>query len=68
MTWPPNTWKNRFSLDIKGIPYKTVWVESPDIEPLCKKIGATAAEERRDGTPLYTLPFIHDPNTGAIVS
>ena len=58
----------RFSLNIKGLPYKTIWVEYPDIEPLCKKIGATAAEKRRDGSPLYILPVMHDPNTGAIVS
>ncbi|TBU40735.1 hypothetical protein BD309DRAFT_869686 [Dichomitus squalens] len=68
MAWSPNTWKTRFSLNIKGLPYKTVWVEYPDIEPLCKTIGATAAEKRRDGTPLYTLPVIHDPNTGAVLS
>ena len=57
----------RFSLNIKGIPYKTVWVEYPDIEPLCKKIGAPAVEKRRDGSPLYTLPVIHDPNTGETI-
>ncbi|KAI1785430.1 hypothetical protein LXA43DRAFT_1115888 [Ganoderma leucocontextum] len=68
VAWSPNTWKTRYSLNIKGLPYKTVWVEYPDIEPLCKAIGATAAEKSRDGSPLYTLPVIHDPNTGATVS
>lgn len=58
----------RYSLNIKGIPYRTVWVEFPDIEPLCKKIGAPASMKRRDGTPLYTLPVIFDPNTGATVA
>ncbi|KAM5540998.1 hypothetical protein V8D89_005309 [Ganoderma adspersum] len=67
VAWSPNTWKTRFSLNIKGIPYKTVWVEYPDIEPLCKQIGASAVEKRRDGSPLYTLPVIHDPNTGETI-
>ena len=35
---------------------------------MCKKIGASAAEERPDGSPLYTLPVIYDPNTKSVVS
>ncbi|RPD62493.1 hypothetical protein L226DRAFT_504141 [Lentinus tigrinus ALCF2SS1-7] len=66
--WSPNTWKTRYCLNIKGIPYKTVWVEYPDIEALCKKIGASATDKRTDGTPLYTLPVIYDPNTKTAVS
>ncbi|KAI0699939.1 hypothetical protein C8T65DRAFT_658659 [Cerioporus squamosus] len=66
--WSPNTWKTRYALNVKGIPYKTVWVEYPDIEALCKKIGATPAEKRKDGTPLYTLPIIYDPNTKSVIS
>ena len=58
----------RYTLNIKGIPYKTVWVEYPDIKPLCLKIGASAAESLPDGSPLYTLPVIYDPNTQTPVS
>ena len=58
----------RYCLNIKGIPYKTVWVEYPDIEAVCKKIGASATDKRMDGTPLYTLPVIYDPNTMRAVS
>ncbi|TBU62354.1 hypothetical protein BD310DRAFT_919227 [Dichomitus squalens] len=61
--WKLNTWKTRYTLNIKGLPYKTVWVEYPDIKPLCLKIGAPAAEKLPDGSPLYTLPVIYDPNT-----
>ena len=59
---------DRYCLNIKGIPYKTVWVEYPDIEAVCKKIGASATDKRMDGTPLYTLPVIYDPNTMRAVS
>ena len=58
----------RFCLNIKNIPYKTVWVEFPDIENLCKKIGAEATGRKPDGRAHYTLPAIYDPNTKTAVS
>ncbi|KAL1950704.1 hypothetical protein VTO73DRAFT_5828 [Trametes versicolor] len=61
--WSPNTWKTRYALNIKGIPYKTVWVEYPDIESVMRKIGALPTETNANGTPHYTLPAIYDPNT-----
>ncbi|KAI0372258.1 hypothetical protein BV20DRAFT_940572 [Pilatotrama ljubarskyi] len=61
--WSPNTWKTRYTLNVKGIPYKTVWVEYPDIEAVLRKIGALPTEHKADGSPLYTLPAIYDPNT-----
>ncbi|KAE9402968.1 hypothetical protein BT96DRAFT_956119 [Gymnopus androsaceus JB14] len=30
--WNPNVWKIRYALNYKGIAYKTVWLEYPDIE------------------------------------
>ncbi|EIW59606.1 uncharacterized protein TRAVEDRAFT_147690 [Trametes versicolor FP-101664 SS1] len=61
--WSPNTWKTRFCLNVKGIPYKTVWVENPDIAALIRKIGALPTDVNDDGTPYYSLPAIYDPNT-----
>ncbi|OJT03278.1 hypothetical protein TRAPUB_6146 [Trametes pubescens] len=58
-----NTWKTRFTLNIKGIRYKTVWVEHPDIPALSRKIGAPPTSHDADGAPQYTLPAIYDPNT-----
>lgn len=45
-----------------------MWVEYPDIEATCKKIGALPTEKRADGSPLYTLPVIHDLSTGAVIA
>lgn len=59
---------HRYALNIKGIPYKTEWVEYPDIEALANKIGASPTKTKGDGTPLYTLPIINDPNTGKVIS
>ena len=58
----------RYTLNFKGIPYKTEWVEYPDIEPLCKKLGIPPTYKKADGKDHYTLPAIHDPSTGAYVS
>ncbi|KAJ6530958.1 hypothetical protein DFH09DRAFT_1183768 [Mycena vulgaris] len=66
--WSPNTWKIRYALNYKGIAYKTVWLEYPEIEPLSKEIGAAPTSNKRDGRPHYTLPMIHDPSTGTVVS
>ncbi|KAL0961168.1 hypothetical protein HGRIS_006140 [Hohenbuehelia grisea] len=58
----------RFSLNYKGLPYKTVWVEYPDIEKVSKEIGAAPTSTKADGQPRYTLPAIHDPATGTTLS
>ncbi|KAJ7439108.1 hypothetical protein FB451DRAFT_1107440 [Mycena latifolia] len=64
----PSTWKTRYALNFKGIPYKTVWVEYPDIERVSRELGAAPARSKPDGRPHYTLPMIHDPSTGAVIS
>ncbi|KAJ7134418.1 glutathione S-transferase [Mycena epipterygia] len=66
--WSPNTWKIRYALNLKGLAYKTVWVEYPDIEDRCKAIGAAPTMIRKNGTPYYSLPVIQDPKTGVVVS
>ncbi|EIM81534.1 uncharacterized protein STEHIDRAFT_103989 [Stereum hirsutum FP-91666 SS1] len=69
----PSTWKARLALNMKGISYRTVWVDSPDIASHCISIGAEPTSysiNPVDGTktPKYTFPVIHDPATGALVS
>jgi len=60
--WSPNVWKTRFSLNMKGLQYKTVWVEYPDIEALYRKLDL-----QPNGTKC-TLPVIHDPSTNKTIS
>ncbi|KAJ6535022.1 hypothetical protein B0H19DRAFT_1038969 [Mycena capillaripes] len=64
----PNLWKTRYALNFKGIPYETVWLEYPEIEPLCREIGAAPTSTKPDGRPHFTLPVIHDLSTGTVVS
>ncbi|ESK98219.1 hypothetical protein Moror_266 [Moniliophthora roreri MCA 2997] len=66
--WSPNTIKARYALNYKGLPYKTIWVEFPDIEAKYKEIGATPVDKKADGSPYYTVPILRDHSTGAVVS
>ncbi|KAF8996506.1 hypothetical protein BDQ17DRAFT_1284458 [Cyathus striatus] len=66
--WSPVNWKIRLVLNYKKLPYKTEWIEYPDIEPFCKKQGIQPTETRPDGTPYYTLPAIYDSTTGIYVA
>lgn len=59
---------SRYTLNLKGIPFKTEWVEFPDIEPLCKKLSISPTSKKANGSDYYTLPAIHDPSTGVYIS
>jgi len=58
----------RVALNYKGVPFKTEWVEYPDIEPVMKKIGSAPTMKNSDGQDLYTLPAIHDSDTAKVVT
>lgn len=55
-------------MNFKNIPYKTEWVEYPDIEALCLKLGTLPTSKKNDGRPHYTLPVIYDPTTNTAVA
>lgn len=63
LAWSSNGWKTRLSLDYKGLPYTNKWIEFPDVEPLCKKLGVPPDRILPDGSAVYTVPIIYDPNT-----
>lgn len=58
----------KLALNIKGLTYRTVWVQMPDIEPACKEIGAKLTETKRDGTSVPTFPAIVVYETNTVVS
>jgi len=59
--WAPNIWRIRLILNYKRLPYRTVWVEFPDVEATMRSIGAPPSALRSDGRPVYTLPGVVDP-------
>ncbi|KAH6893669.1 hypothetical protein BKA70DRAFT_1389583 [Coprinopsis sp. MPI-PUGE-AT-0042] len=61
--WSPSTWKTRLSLNYKALPYKTEWIEFPDIAEFCRKKGIASTQspfKQRRGSPYYSLPAIID--------
>jgi len=57
----------RYCLNYKGLPFKTVWLEYPDIEPTFRQLGIPPDLKipfrKPDGSPMYTVPAIYDPKT-----
>ncbi|KAG2047780.1 hypothetical protein BDR06DRAFT_963587 [Suillus hirtellus] len=66
-SWSPNPAKPRFILSYKGLPFVTVWVEYSDISIAMKAIGAKP-NKRPDGTDVYPVPVLSDPNTGTLIT
>jgi len=65
--WSPNTWKARYALNVKGLAFKTEWIEYPNIEAFYKERGIPSVNTKPDGSPFYTLPVIHDESTGKYI-
>ncbi|KAH6888787.1 hypothetical protein BKA70DRAFT_57554 [Coprinopsis sp. MPI-PUGE-AT-0042] len=64
--WSPSTWKTRLSLNYKALPYKTEWIEFPNIAEFCRKKGVAPTPspfKQRRGPPYFSLPAIHDDST-----
>ena len=53
----------RYILNYKGLAYKTVWIEFPDIEEELKKLKVPPTTVRSNGQQVYTVPTIYDPAT-----
>ncbi|KAF8630569.1 hypothetical protein AX17_005381 [Amanita inopinata Kibby_2008] len=66
--WNPNTWRTRFTLNYKGIPYRTEWIQYTEIERVCKEKGIPPSTTKADGSPSYTLPSIWDTEANVGVS
>ncbi|KAL4758143.1 uncharacterized protein BDW70DRAFT_170606 [Aspergillus foveolatus] len=61
----PNPTKTRQTLNFKSIPYKTTWVDLPDIAKTRKSLGIPAGRKFADGSEFYTLPILVDSATNS---
>ncbi|KZL70973.1 thioredoxin-like protein, partial [Colletotrichum incanum] len=52
----PVVWRIRLILNYKQIPYRTIFLEFPDIEPTLKGLGLPSNSQ---GKQKYTVPAIH---------
>ncbi|KAH6905144.1 hypothetical protein BKA70DRAFT_507627 [Coprinopsis sp. MPI-PUGE-AT-0042] len=63
--WNPSVWKTRLTLNYKGLPYRTQWVEYSDIATLYHDHGIQPTAMREGGIPYYSLPVVQDDSSGA---
>ncbi|KAG7091783.1 hypothetical protein E1B28_008188 [Marasmius oreades] len=64
----PNVRKVIFTLNYKKLPFTLVPLNLEFIEPTAKSLGASPTTTYPDGSPKYTVPFIHDSTTGKAIS
>ncbi|KAI0315819.1 hypothetical protein OF83DRAFT_319605 [Amylostereum chailletii] len=67
LAWSPNVWRVRYALNIKGIPYKTVWLDY-NLASEMKRIGVERTTHFIFKRPSVTVPAIVDPLTGVALS
>ncbi|KAM0254308.1 hypothetical protein ACHAQJ_006949 [Trichoderma viride] len=59
--WSGNTWKARIVLNYKNIPYRTQWIEYPDIAPTFASYGIPP-NPASTKEAAYTVPVVKFPN------
>ncbi|KAL8718597.1 MAG: hypothetical protein Q9225_004282 [Loekoesia sp. 1 TL-2023] len=64
-SWSPNAWKTRLALNYKRLPYRTHWLEYPEIEPHLKSLGIPPNPSGIMSA--YTVPTIRLPS-GAYIT
>ncbi|KAJ8091023.1 hypothetical protein PM082_024630 [Marasmius tenuissimus] len=64
--WSSNTWKIRYVLNYKNLPYKTIWIEYSEIASTCQTIGAPRHPQAQTAvqvipSPSYTIQILVNP-------
>ncbi|KAF5024841.1 hypothetical protein F66182_3080 [Fusarium sp. NRRL 66182] len=68
MCFSPVVWKIRLMLNYKHIPYQTIFVEFPDIEPTLKSLGLAPHDPGSASHARYTVPAVkHVPSDTSIM-
>ncbi|EKM75008.1 hypothetical protein AGABI1DRAFT_116585 [Agaricus bisporus var. burnettii JB137-S8] len=62
-----NSWKIRYALNFKNLPYKTLYFEFPDMAKEFSKVGIPPSSVSADG-PSYTVPSLIDDSTNTRIS
>ncbi|KAI0154517.1 hypothetical protein GGR57DRAFT_104981 [Xylariaceae sp. FL1272] len=63
----PSPWKIRYALNYKNIPYRTQFVDFPEIPTVRQALGVKTTDTYIDGSTRYTLPMLKDESTGALL-
>ncbi|CAI7640621.1 unnamed protein product [Penicillium glandicola] len=65
VSFSPVVWRIRLMLNYKNIPYKTIFLEFPDIEPTLKELGLVPATSASGSK--YTVPAIQHVPTNTYI-
>ncbi|KAK1223763.1 hypothetical protein PQX77_013352 [Marasmius sp. AFHP31] len=63
-----HTRKIMFALNYKKLPFKLIDLSADAIMPTAKSVGAAPTSTHPDGSPKYTVPFLHDSDKNKTVS
>jgi glutathione S-transferase len=66
-SYAPNPSKARLALSLKGVPFKTTWIDIIDIPRVRKELNCPATRKLDDGSDYPTLPMLHDPSSNRII-
>ncbi|CAH0024862.1 unnamed protein product [Clonostachys rhizophaga] len=63
----PVVWRIRLMLNYKRIPYRTIFLEFPDIEPTLKELGIACHDSGSGSKHKYTVPAIYHVSTDTYI-
>ncbi|KAM0437915.1 hypothetical protein ACHAPT_002280 [Fusarium lateritium] len=63
----PVVWRIRMMLNYKSIPYRTIFLEFPDIEPTLQGLGLAPHDSGPGSKHKYTVPAIHHVSTNTYI-
>lgn len=66
-SYAPNPSKARLALGFKNVPFRTEWVDIPDIERVRRSLDCPATRKLDDGTDFFTLPMLQDAPSATIL-
>jgi glutathione S-transferase len=67
LSFAPNPSKTRLALGFKNVPFKTTWIDLPDIPNVRKELDCAATRKLDDGSDYYTLPMLRDAASGRVI-
>ncbi|KAJ5580202.1 uncharacterized protein N7459_006187 [Penicillium hispanicum] len=67
LCFSPVVWRIRLMLNYKRIPYRTVFLEFPDIEPTLKDLGLVPGDSAPGLNPKYKVPAIQHVPTDTFI-
>ncbi|KAK3678884.1 hypothetical protein LTR78_001337 [Recurvomyces mirabilis] len=60
--WSLNPWKARLALNYKGLPYRTEWVEYPDLKPKFTSLGIPPNDKTINPQATFSSPAVKLPD------